>query len=338
MDGRRLRTIVGLLFLIALPFVLKNYQVYLLSLVAVNALAALGLNVLTGYAGQISLGHAAFMALGGYTAAILQLQLGFPIWLSLPVAGALTGFFGLVLVVPALRLSEIYLAIATLGFGVAVQQILPQWALVGGHQGLGVARPSFIDAWLDLEATLGPLRLNPRINFYFVILVVSLLLWRLTRNALRSDLGRSFIAVRDRELAAEALGISLARAKAYAFLWSAFLTGVAGGLYGNLVGYLDMNTFGLALSIGFLSMIAIGGLASMPGSLIGAAFITLLPHLLSGFSQWVPQFVYGAALLAAVVFMPYGLWGAWLKLRGKTRGLMGSARRMFVSARGEGDA
>lgn len=323
MSAKRIWPALGLLLLIVLPFALKNYQIYLLSLVAVNALAALGLNVLTGYAGQISLGHAGFMVLGGYAAALLQVKLGWPIWLSLPAAGLFTGVFGLLLVIPALRLSGIYLAIATLGFGVAVEQILPQWSWAGGHQGLRVPRPELFG-----------LSLKPELSFYFVVLAVSLLLWWITRNAVRSALGRAFIAVRDRESAAEALGISLARTKAYAFLLSAFLTGVAGGLYGNLVGYLNVSTFGLWLSIQFLSMIAIGGLASLQGALLGAAFITLLPHLLSGYSQWVPQFVYGGALLGAVIFMPYGLWGTWLKLRGKLQSASAVSIRRLLGLRG----
>lgn len=318
--------ILAALALLLLPFFLRNYQVYLGTLVAVQALAALGLNVLTGYAGQVSLGHAGFMAVGGFTAAVLQMQLGLPMLVSLPLAGLFTGLVGLLLVIPALRLSEIYLAIATLGFGVAVQQLLPQLPWTGGHQGLNVGM-SALDGWLMWEADFGFFRFNEQVNFYLFAVAVSALLWWLARNAVRSALGRAFIAVRDRELAAESLGISLARTKSYAFLLSAFLTGVAGGLYANAVGYLDVTTFGLGYSIQFLAMIAIGGLASLPGSLLGAAFITLLPNALSGFSQWVPGFIYGASLLGAVMFMPYGLWGAWLRLRGRSRGAMGSIRR-----------
>jgi len=308
----------------------------LLSLVAVNALAALGLNVLTGFAGQVSLGHAGFIAVGGYAAAILQIQLGLPVWLSLPLAGLISGVVGLVLLVPALRLSEIYLAIATLGFGVAVEQLLPQLPWTGGHQGLNVERAP-VDAWLEAEFSLGPIRFTEEIVIYLFILAVSLLLWWMTRNALRSDLGRAFVAVRDRELAAEALGVNLAWTKGYAFLLSAFLTGVAGGLYANLVGFMSVSAFGLAASIALLSMIAIGGMASLPGTLLGAIFITLLPNALSGFSQWVPSFVYGAALLGAVVFLPYGLWGAWLRFRGRGRGWIRSARDV-LKPKGGGDA
>ena len=329
MNARRVWMILGLLALVALPFLLKSYQVYIAGLVGISAMAALGLNVLTGYAGQVSLGHAAFLALGGYGAAVIQTQLGVPIWVSVPVAGVVTSLFGLILVIPALRLSEIYLAIATLGFGVAVQQLIPQWSLLGGSQGLSVGRESVLDMWLDAEATLGPLTFTPRVNFYFVILAFSLVLWWATRNVLHSGLGRAFVAVRDRELAAESLGISLARTKTYAFLLSAFLTGVAGALQANLVGYLNAGTFGLAMSIEYLAIIAIGGLASMPGALLGAAFITLLPHLLSEFSQWVPQFIHGAALLAAILFMPYGLWGAFLRLKGRSRDWMTSARKLL---------
>lgn len=329
MTPRRLWLAISIAALVVLPFILKNYQVTIAAFVLINATAALGLNVLTGYAGQISLGHAAFVALGGYGAALLQTQFGLPIWISLPVAGVLTSLFGLILVIPALRLTEIYLAIATLGFGVAVQQVIPQWDLLGGSQGLNLSRATVFDAWLDVESALGPLTLTPRIKLYFVVVVVGAILWWLTRNALRSGLGRTFVAVRDRELAAEALGISLPRTKAYAFLLSAFLTGVAGALHANVVGYINASNFGLAMSIEFLAMIAIGGIASMPGALLGAAFITLVPEVLSGFSEWIPQFVYGAALLGAILFMPYGLWGALLRLRGRSREWMTSVRELL---------
>ncbi len=306
------------------PQFLKSYQVYLLSLAAVYALAALGLNLLTGYAGQISLGHAGFLAIGGYSAALLQGKLAWPLWASLPAAGLLTALLGLVLVIPALRLSEIYLAIATLGFGVAVEQLLPQWAWTGGHQGFSIPRPELFG-----------LALNSDLAFYYLILAVGLALVWIAANAVRAPLGRAFVAIRDNELAAQALGISLARTKSYAFLLSAFYTGIAGALYANLVGYLNVSTFNLGLSILLLSMIAVGGLASIPGSLLGAAFLGLLPQVLSGFSAWVPQFIYGAALLLVVIFMPYGIWGFLLQTVGRGRGLMRSARRLFPGPRAD---
>jgi len=328
MTKKRVQLLIFIGSLVVLPFLLPNYQVYILSLVGINVLAALGLNVLTGYAGQISLGHAGFLAVGGYSAAIIQAQFGLPIWLSLPLAGTVTAVVGLLLVIPALRLSEIYLAIATLGFGVAVQQLLPQLPFTGGHQGLNVSRIA-LDGWIEYETVLGPLRFNERVNFYFFVLAVCLVLWWITKNAIHSRIGRSFIAVRDRELAAESLGINLPIAKSRAFMLSAFLTGVAGGLYANAVGYLNVGTMGLGLSILFLAMIAIGGMASMPGTLLGAVFVTLLPHLLSGYQQWIPSFIFGAALLAAVVFLPYGLWGAWLRSQGKRDAMMRSVRDLF---------
>ena len=305
------------------PQFMKDYQVYLLSLVIVYGLAALGLNLLTGYAGQISLGHAGFLAIGGYSAALLQAKLAWPLWGSLLAAGLLTALLGLLLVIPALRLAEIYLAIATLGFGVAVEQLLPQWAWTGGHQGLSVPRTKLFG-----------LTLSSDLAFYYLILIVVLLLVWLAANLVRAPLGRAFIAIRDRELAAEALGISLARTKSYAFLLSAFYTGIAGGLYANLVGYLNVSTFDLGLSILFLSMIAVGGLASIPGSLLGAAFLGILPQLLSGFSAWLPQLIYGAALLLVVIFMPYGIWGFLRQAAGRGRGLMRSARRLLGSSGG----
>jgi len=178
------------------------------------------------------------------------------------------------------------------------------------------------------------LTLSSDLAFYYLILIVVLLMVWLAANLVRAPLGRAFIAIRDRELAAEALGISLARTKSYAFLLSAFYTGIAGGLYANLVGYLNVSTFDLGLSILFLSMIAVGGLASIPGSLLGAAFLGILPQLLSGFSAWLPQLIYGAALLLVVIFMPYGIWGFLRQAAGRGRGLMRSARRLLGSSGG----
>lgn len=289
----------GLLVLCLLaPLFLSNYTLYLLSLAGVYVIATLGLNLLTGYAGQVSIGHAGFLAIGAYSAALLLSRAGIPFWLGLPLAGLITGLAGLVLLIPALRLSAIYLAIATLGFGAAVYEILPRWPeLTGGYQGMNIATPTFFGLKLDSDVSL-----------YFLSLALTVLMLFMARNIVYSRLGRAFIAIRDHESAAQALGISLPRYKAYAFFISAFYTGIAGGLYAYIVRYISPGDFDLSKSIYIFSMMALGGMASIPGSVVGALFLSFLPHWLSGF-RGLQQFIYGASLVLVVIFMPYGIWG-----------------------------
>lgn len=296
---RRLILWGAVLSLLALaPLFLRSYTLYILNLAGVYVVATLGLNLLTGYAGQLSIGHAGFLAIGAYSAALMVAKLGLPFWLAIPLAGLLTGLTGFILLVPALRLTAIYLAIATLGFGAAVAEILPRWtALTGGYQGMKVPK-----------AVLFGLTLDSDVELYYLALIIVIFMILLARNIVHSKLGRAFIALRDQERAAQALGISLTRYKAYAFFISAFYTGIAGGLYSFVVGYISPGEFDLAKSLFIFMMMALGGMASLPGSVLGALFLTFLPHWLSGF-RGLQQFIYGAALVLVVIFMPYGFWG-----------------------------
>lgn len=289
----------GLLLLLFLaPLFLHGYSLYILSLGGVYVIATIGLNLLTGYAGQVSIGHAGFLAIGAYAAALLLARAGLPFWLGLPLAGLITGLTGFILLIPALRLSTIYLAVATLGFGAAVYEILPRWsALTGGHQGMRLPGLSLFGLKLDTDMSL-----------YLLSLIVTVIMILMARNIVYSKLGRAFIAIRDHETAAQALGISLPRYKAYAFFISAFYTGIAGGLYAYVVGYISPGGFDLGKSIYLFSMMALGGMASIPGSVVGALFLAFLPFWLSSF-RGLQQFIYGAALVSVVVFMPYGIWG-----------------------------
>jgi branched-chain amino acid transport system permease protein len=289
---------VMILLLALVPLFVKSFTLYILSLACVYVIATLGLNLLTGYAGQLSIGHAGFLAIGAYAAALLLAKLGVPFWLSIPLAGIIAGLTGFILLIPALRLTAIYLAIATLGFGVAVSEVLPRWpTLTGGHQGMRVPKPELFGLVLDSDMEL-----------YYVALFVVLIMILLARNIVNSKLGRAFVAIRDGEAAAQACGISLAKYKAYAFFISAFYTGIAGGLYAYVVGYISPAEFDLAKSIYLFMMMALGGIASIPGSVVGALFLTFLPEWLSGF-RGLQQFIYGAALVGVVIFMPYGIWG-----------------------------
>lgn len=290
--------------LVLLPLALKGYTIYILSLAGANVLAAVGLNLLMGYAGQVSIGQAAFLAIGGYASALLMTQLGLEFWLAFPLAGLVTSLTGFILFIPALRLTTIYLAIATLGFGAAVQQLipLPYWsAIFRGHQGIKVPRPQ-----------LGGFVFDRDLELYYLTLIVVLALLVIAWNLARSYVGRAFIALRDKPAAAEALGINPTRYKAYAFIISAFYTGIAGALQAHLVGHISPAEFGLAKSIEIFAMVILGGIGSLPGSVFGALFLTFLPHWLAQAKQ-LYMFLYGAALVLVIIFMPYGVWGFFLR-------------------------
>ncbi len=277
-------------------FLLPNYYLYLLSLAGVWAIAALGLNLLTGYAGQISIGHAGFVAIGAYTSALLMLRAGCPFWLALPVAGAVSASLGLALGLPALRLSGPYLAIATLGFVVAVEQVFDKWgAVTGGFQGLKAPRPAF-----------GPLVVADDRGLYALTLILVAVMTGLAVNLVQSPIGRAWVALRDSEPAAQAVGVSLTRFKVLAFAVSAFYGGVAGSLYAHLVGFISPPDFNLAVSIFLVSVIVVGGLASIPGTLAGAAFLTLFFQRMSGLRD-LRSVIYGLGLILVVIFLPGGL-------------------------------
>ncbi|NLG08589.1 MAG: branched-chain amino acid ABC transporter permease [Deinococcales bacterium] len=290
------------LFLLALPFLFKGYVVYNFTLFFVYALVALSLSVLVGLTGQVSLGHAGFLAAGAYAQAVLVSQ-GVPFLLALPLTIALVALLGVVIGVPALRLEGPYLAIATLGFGLAIQQILNNWRLVGASTGMLVERPVLfgVDLYGDTP------------YYYLVLAVAGVTTWALF-NLERSHVGRAFRATRDADLAAQMSGIGLARYKTLAFVISAGVAGLAGALYGPLIGYITPESFNLLLSIKFLLMTIVGGLGFLPGALLGAGFITGLDVWLSTFRSW-SQLVFGVVVIAIMMLEPAGLYGRWLKIK-----------------------
>ncbi len=294
--------LLGLAALIVVPLLVKGYVVYNLTLFFVYALVALSLAVLVGLTGQVSLGHAGFLAAGAYTQAVLADQ-GVSFLLTVPAAVLLTALLGALIGIPALRLEGPYLAIATLGFGLAIQQILNNLDLVGASTGMLVNRPVIfgVDFFGDRA-------------FYYLAAGLALACTLMIFNLERSHVGRAFRAVRDADLAAQMSGIGLARYKSLAFVISAGIAGLAGALYGPLVGYLTPESFNLLLSIKFLLMVVVGGLGTLPGALIGAAFITGLELYLSTFRSW-SQLVFGAVVILIMVLEPSGLYGRWLKIR-----------------------
>lgn len=281
---------------VALPLVLPGYMVYVLTLGLVYSAAAVGLNLLTGHAGQVSIGHAGFMGVGAYTSALLALRLSWPVWVSAPAGALLASMMGFALGVPALRLSGPYLAVATLGFGAFVSQVLVKWeSLTGGYMGLKPPR-----------AILG-VGLSPDTELYYVALCSLVVLLECAVRVERGRLGRAMLAVRDAEWVAQASGIDPVSTKLWAFALSAGYAGLAGALQAHTVGFISPSDFNLLVSIFLLSAVVIGGLASVPGSVLGALVLTVGFQALSGVRD-LRTVVYGLGLMLAVVFLPGGLW------------------------------
>ena len=303
-----------LLALCAVPFILSRFYVGELSFVFIYAIAGLGLMVLTGYTGQVSLGHAAFMAIGAYTEAYLLTQ-GWPLVLSLVASIIVSGTIGALVAIPALRLVGIYIAVATLAFSFIVEQVVTRWTVVtGGSRGMLVP-----------DAQVLGLSLETPQRFYFLCLGVLILAMLAVMNLLRAPTGRAMLAVRDSEIAARSMGVDLARTKATAFAVSAGLTGLAGALMGHHTGYISPEAFHLTLSIQLLLLIVVGGMGSLHGVIFGALFVGFLPQGIAFLRDMLPTAVaqipglepgvFGIILILFLMFEPMGLYGQWRKFR-----------------------
>lgn len=314
---------LGLIAVFSIPSVLNifptlphGYILYLIALGLIYAIVALGLNLLLGYAGQVSLGHAGFFAIGAYTSALLTLRLGVPFLAALAAAGCLTAVVGFLLGLPALRLSGPYLAVATLGFGLTVPQLILYWdEWTGGSMGLHSLPLAAIPTGLNRAFVF-----RTDQDYYYLALSVLILLTFLARNIVNSDTGRSFVSIRDSEIAARAMGVNLLRYKTTAFALSAFYAGLAGSLYAHLLHGISPEDFTVFLSFDFVTMIVIGGLGTVSGGLLGAFLLTLLQNTLTRLPV-VSQFknlyivVLGVVLILTIMFFPQGLAGGWRSLR-----------------------
>jgi branched-chain amino acid transport system permease protein len=298
--GRRLLVAALLTLAALLPLALEQYKLYVASLTLVYLILAIGLNLTLGYAGQISLGHAAFMAFGAYAVALLGQQ-GLPFELGLVVGTAVAFAFGLVVGFPALKVRHHYLAMVTLGFNVMVFLVLRNWeSLTGGSFGVsGIARP----AW-------GPLRFASDRAYYlytagWAAVVVASAYWILT-----SRWGRAFQAIRENEMRAEVVGVSLRTYKLMAFAIGAAYAGIGGALFAPLLGYIDPGAFTLDRSIQFLMMVVMGGLGRFAGPFVGAAVVTVLPEVLRA-SEGLYLVIYALAVILMMLFLPRGLVSLW---------------------------
>ena len=279
------------------PLMAPKYLVFLGTLVAINAIVAIGLNLLSGYTNQLSFGHAGFLAIGAYVSALLTIHLpALPVPLTLLAAGLATGLVGLALGIPCLRLEGLYLAMATLAFGfVVIEAITNLDGLTRGNDGLRVP-----------VAHLGPWVLDTDASRYYLTMAVAVGMILAALNVTATRTGRAFLAIRTSEIAAQASGINAAAYKTMAFVLSAFYTGVAGGLFAFVVGFLSPDAFDVFLSVDFLVMIILGGLGSVFGSVAGAAIVTVLNDSLAGFQAYRPL-IFGAIMIACMLFMPGGL-------------------------------
>ncbi|CAM5780834.1 MAG: branched-chain amino acid ABC transporter permease [Burkholderiales bacterium] len=303
-----------LLGLLAAPWLLPEYWLAQLTFILIYGIAGLGLMLLSGYTGQISLGHAAFLGVGAYTQAVLA-NAGWPFPLAMVGAAVLAAAVGVVVGLPALRVKGIYLAIATLAFGFIVEEGFARWeSVTGGNAGLSVQAPSFF-GW-TIESTHG---------FYALCLVTAVLATLGIVNLLRAPTGRAFVAIRDSEISAQSMGINLARYKTLSFALSAALAGLAGALYAHKIQFLTPDQFNILQSIDLLLLVVIGGLGSIHGAFLGAIFLIAMPQLIALGKDWLPDaigqapglqaVVYGVVLVGFVLFEPLGLYGRWLKMR-----------------------
>jgi len=324
---RRLAWIGGAVLvaaLVLLPFLVKNYRVFQFNLVIIYAIAVLGLNILTGFNGQISLGHGAFYAIGAYAAAVMMDRMGLPYWATLPVAGLLCFGLGFLMGFPALRLGGHYLALATFALALAVPQLLKYKhieGLTGGVQGIVLVKPE-----PPFTFRLFGQAFNSDRWLYFFSLAVAAVMFLLAWNLLRGRVGRALVAIRDHPIAATAMGINLPIFKSLAFGVSAGFTGVAGGLGAIAVAFVSPDSFTVFLSLTFLIGVVIGGLASIPGALFGALFIQFVPNIADEMSKAAPGAIFGIFLIAFMYLMPLGVMGIvrriWARWRpGATRPL-----------------
>ena len=307
----------------ALPFLLKSatfsykYYLYVLNMAGIYIILTVGLDLLSGFTGLISLGHAAFLAIGAYTSAILVDQVGLPFELSLIITPVIVGFFGLIIGFPALRIEGMYLGLTTMGFGFIVKRMiiaLRDWT--GGSGGLQVS-----------DATLLGFSIQSDWDNYFFIFTFVILAVVSARRIIHSKLGRAFMAIRDSEHAAEASGVNIAKYKLIAFFISGMFAGFAGVLFAHTANFISTDHFDILLSIYFIVMVLVGGMGSIYGAVLGTLFIVLMENLFiplfeESLSKIIPTmtgdiqaFIFGLIMLLFIIFQPLGLYGMWLKIR-----------------------
>ena len=334
------RVSIGVILVIALlaPFLFQDDMLRLLAIGCVYAIGAIGLNLVTGYAGQVSLGHAFFIGVGAYTASVVSgdpsdedvwgLGITFlPVWLL--AAGIVAAVLGLIVSPLASRLRGLYLAIVTLGLVFIGEHLFREWDSLTGGVGVGRNGPEPVLFGVDLSRTNQSFSGDQQM--FWLMLVLLVIFAVVGRNIARSAMGRSFAAVRDRDIAAEITGVDVHQVKRRAFVVSSFYAGCAGALLYSILGYIDPASFGLLVSVQFIAMILIGGVSTISGSIMGAFFIALLPRLTRELPAYLPfisssatetpnvfqveQLLYGLLIVIFLIFEPRGLFGLWIRIR-----------------------
>jgi branched-chain amino acid transport system permease protein len=328
---------VLLLLVLAAPLAVGSYLQSQIVFVFIYAIVGVGLLILAGFAGQVSLGHAAFLAIGAYTAGYMQ-RLGVPFLIYLPLSVVLTGAVGALVGFPALRLSGIYLVIATIAFGFIIEEVAARWeSVTNGNDGMRIKQIELFGFTVSRDGY----------SFYYLCLGLLILVLVLALNLLRSPTGRAFIAIRDSETAAQSIGINLSVYKVVAFSISAGMTGLAGCLYAHKMSFISPEMFTLLLSLEFVIVILIGGVGSLHGAVLGSIFVVMVDPFLSYLKDDLPRgigelarsfgvanpgalqdtlaavggaaglkgAIYGLIIIVFIVFEPYGLYGRWLKIR-----------------------
>jgi branched-chain amino acid transport system permease protein len=305
--------IVFIAFLLTFPLFMAGQYIYLAIYMGVGVIAALGLNILTGYCGQISIGQSAFMAVGAFSAGLLIRDTGVPFWAAIPISGIVAGLSGLVFGIPSLRIKGLYLALATL----AAQFIILFVIVHGFKAGTGVYIPA---------PTLGGITFNTDRSYYYIVIVIAIIVTFLAKNIVRSNVGRAFIAIRDNDIAAEVMGINIFRYKLLAFFIGCFFAGVAGCLWATYLGLATTESYTLLESIWLLGMCVVGGLGSISGTIIGVIALRLIdygvqlvgpalagaiPALSANLLSALQVVVFGIVLLLFLMFEPRGLAHRW---------------------------
>lgn len=328
-------------FLLILPLQLDQELNSLMATAFLSAIGAIGLNLVTGWAGQISLGHAFFLGVGAYTGAVVAgdpdgelMGLGLDMAIWLPAAGLVAALVGLAVAPLATRLRGLYLAIVTLGLVFLGAHIFREWTDVTGGAGVGRQAPPLTLFGVDLERTssIGGVSLDREMKLYFLSFALLVVFAVLAKNLTRSAVGRAFAAVRDRDLAAETMGVDLTKYKLIAFTVSSFYAGIAGAMLSTVTGYIEPDTYGLFYSIQFLAMVLIGGAGTLAGVLMGAAFVSLLPRIVEEVPHVLPfitadssggflttfqlqTMIYGGLIVLFLIVEPRGAFGLWLRIR-----------------------
>jgi branched-chain amino acid transport system permease protein len=325
-DFGRVCLVSGILLLFLSPCILKeSYLLYVINMIGIAAIAAIGLNILVGFTGQISLGHGAFFGVGAYAGAILATNTGIPFWLVVPTAGLITALVGMIFGIPSGRLKGLYLTIATLAGQFIIEYLLVHWeSLTQGTMGIILPAP-----------TIGGIELGTDVRFFFVIYISLIGMTLIATNIIRTRYGRAFIAIRDNDRAAEGMGIPIFRYKLLSFGISSFYAGFAGALWAYYLTSITAESFTLWLSVEYLAMVIIGGLGSIPGAIFGATFIISLNELLRLITDILMnidilkgveltmaplrELIFGLTIVLFILFEPRGLAEIWRIVRSSFR-------------------